>query len=605
VTTGGGAPGVSFVVPVHQGAGTLAACLEAILAQRHDGPLEVLVVDDGSSDSSLEIVSRYASDPRVRVLRGAGRGAAAAINRGLDAARHPFIGQIDQDVVLEERWLERLLPALGDSTVAAAQGVYRAPASSPFWIRLASLDLALRYQQHRGVEVDHVCTGNSLYRLAALRRIGPFDERLGYGYDNDVSYRLTDAGYRLVRIPEAGSLHHWPSTLGGYLGQQYGQGYGRLELLAKHRSRFSGDDVSGPLMMARGPLTGAALGGLLVAAVVTPDGSRWAAASLLPLAVLAALALERLVTGVRAYWQTGETAALAMPLAHFARDVSWATAIADWCVRRLLRIRGEPAWSMPRRPRSVRLLRAGTAPTARVARDRVMVVVPVHNEADSISFVVSELRATCPDAGVLVVDDGSTDTTPQVLARLGVRRLRLHQHLGLGSAMRAGIRYAAWLGYRTVVRVDGDGQHDPAQLELLLDPIRQGRCDVVRGSRYLGPGSYRATGWRRLAQRALGAVLGRLTRRPVTDPTSGLWAFGPRAIDLLAEHHPTDYPEPELSLLLHRNGLATAEVAVEMRARRSGSSSFTFGRGLLAVGRVLLAVIVVPWRAQVEAGLRD
>jgi glycosyltransferase involved in cell wall biosynthesis len=600
--------GTSFVVPIHQGAGTLSACLDAILAQRHAGPIELIVVDDGSSDASLEILDRHAGDARVRVRRGARRGAAAAINRGIEAARHPFVAQVDQDVVVEEGWLERLRQSLDDPAVAAAQGVYRAPRGSPFWARLAGADLRQRYGRHGEVEiaVDHVCTGNTVYRRAALLAIGGFDPRLGYGYDNDVSYRLRDAGHRLVRRGDARSLHHWPATFGGYLAQQYGQGYGRLDLVAKHPRRFRGDDVSGTLMMARGPATALALATFLLATVIAAEGGRWEAVSLIALAVLAALTIERAIAGVMAYRATGETAALAFPFAHLARDVCWATAIADWCLRRSLRVPGEPRWSMPRqRGSSTALLRPRVLRTASAAADRVLVLIPAHNEAASLGFVVAEVRACCPEADVLVVDDGSTDSTPQLLARLGVRRLRLPQHLGLGSAMRAGLRYARWLGYRHVVRLDGDGQHDPAQLRRLIGPIRHGACDAVRGSRYLGDSGYRSPAWRRVGQRALASILSRLTRHRVTDPTSGFWAFGPRAVELLADHHPTDYPEPELSLFLDRNRLETTEVAVTMRARRSGSSSFTLARGLVAAGRVALAVIVVPWRAQIEVGTRD
>ena len=75
------------------------------------------------------------------MLRGARRGAAAAINLGVEAARHPFVAQVDQDVVLGEGWLERLLEVLDDPEVAAAQGLYEAPPASPFWVRLASVDL--------------------------------------------------------------------------------------------------------------------------------------------------------------------------------------------------------------------------------------------------------------------------------------------------------------------------------------------------------------------------------------------------------------------------------------------------------------------------------
>ncbi len=245
------------------------------------------------------------------------------------------------------------------------------------------------------IEVDHVCTGNTVYRRSALLAIGGLDPHFGYGYDNDLSYRLTDAGHRLVRRDDARSLHHWPATFGGYLGQQYGQGYGRIDLLAKHRRRVAGDDVSGALMMARAPLTAAALAAFLLAMVVAAEGGPWQTVSLVALGVLVVLALERAIVGWSAFRTTGETAALALPFAHFARDVCWATAILHWCVRRALRVPEEPRWSMPRRQPSVSLPRPRVARGARGA-DRVLVLVPAHNEAESLSFVVAELRSAAP-----------------------------------------------------------------------------------------------------------------------------------------------------------------------------------------------------------------
>src|SRR4030095_13727698 len=124
---------------------------------------------------------------------------------------------------------------------------------------------------------------------------------------------------------------------------------------------------------------------------------------------------------------------------------------------------------------------------------------------------------------------------------------------------------------------------------------------VVRASRCLSHSTYRAVGFRRLAQRIVGGLLSAVTRELVTDPTSGFWAFGPRAVDLLAHHHPTGYPEPELLLLLHKNRLKTIEVPVQMRERLAGRSSLGTARTVLAMGRVLLALLIVPLRPAVES----
>jgi len=103
-----------------------------------------------------------------------------------------------------------------------------------------------------------------------------------------------------------------------------------------------------------------------------------------------------------------------------------------------------------------------------------------------------------------------------------------------------------------------------------------------------------------MVKRALASDVSMASRRRVTDATSGFWALGPRAVTLLAAHHPRGYPEPELHLLLSRNGLRVAEVPVRSRARLSGRSTLTLLRLLAAGARVLLAVVIVPLRERVE-----
>jgi glycosyltransferase involved in cell wall biosynthesis len=231
---------------------------------------------------------------------------------------------------------------------------------------------------------------------------------------------------------------------------------------------------------------------------------------------------------------------------------------------------------------------------------KVLILIPAHNEGASLPAVVAELRRQHPDRAILIVDDGSTDDTGDVVARLPVAYLRLGFPVGIGGAMRAGFRFAVAEGFDTVVRVDGDGQHDAESIETLLEPIARGEADVVRGSRYLLAENYRAVGFRRIAQHAVAGLISTIIKEAVTDPTCGFWAFGPRAVLLLAGHHPTGYPEPELMLLLHRNRLKTIEVPVRMRERVAGHSSLNTVRTALAMARLLLAVLIVPLRPTVH-----
>jgi glycosyltransferase involved in cell wall biosynthesis len=226
----------------------------------------------------------------------------------------------------------------------------------------------------------------------------------------------------------------------------------------------------------------------------------------------------------------------------------------------------------------------------------VLVLVPARNEARNLPDVVRLLRAVQPDAGILVVDDASTDATPQLLPALGVEWLGLCEHTGVGGAIRAGLRYAVRRGYQAVVRVDGDGQHPAGGIEAILAPIRSGEADAVIGSRYRQAAGYRTPGWRRAAQHVLAAWVSAATGWRITDPTSGFWAFGPRAVRLLAAHHPTGYPEPELLMLLAHNGLRVAEIPIEMRRRMTGRSSLTAGRLGLIAARTAVALLILPLR---------
>jgi glycosyltransferase involved in cell wall biosynthesis len=245
-----------------------------------------------------------------------------------------------------------------------------------------------------------------------------------------------------------------------------------------------------------------------------------------------------------------------------------------------------------RQPRLPDLIARGTEGTARPGT--LLVVVPAYNEGANLGRVVADIRRAMPQADVLVVNDGSTDDTCELLPRLGAPWLTLSQRVGVGGAVRAGIRYAMQHGYSHVARVDGDGQHRACDIVRLLAPVASGRADAALGSRFLGRPAGR--GLRRLSQSVLATCLSMLTRRRVTDPTSGFWLFGPRALNLLRHHHPGGYAEPELVLLLNRNGLLIVEVPIRMRARLFGRTSLTPLRATLALARTALALLIVPFR---------
>lgn len=220
----------------------------------------------------------------------------------------------------------------------------------------------------------------------------------------------------------------------------------------------------------------------------------------------------------------------------------------------------------------------------------LLVVVPAWNEEAAVGAVVREVHAVHPDAEVLVVDDGSEDDTAGEAHRAGATVLRLPVNLGVGGAMRTGYRYAARQGHKVVVQVDGDGQHDPAEIARLLDALDG--ADVVIGARFAGKGDYEVKGPRRLAMRMLAFSLSRIAGTRLTDATSGFRALNRAAIELFAAEYPAEYlgDTVEALVIAARAGLRIRQVPVVMRPRETGTASQSAVRAtiyLLRAGLVL------------------
>ena len=232
---------------------------------------------------------------------------------------------------------------------------------------------------------------------------------------------------------------------------------------------------------------------------------------------------------------------------------------------------------------------------------RVLAIVPAHDEAPAIADVVAELRAAKPELDIVVIDDCSSDDTGARARAAGAPVLRLPVNLGIGGAVQTGFKYAVIRDYDAVVQVDGDGQHDPAQLERILTPLRTGEADVVIGSRFLSGEGYRGPLARRVGMRLFSAVAARAMGRHITDTTSGFRALGRGAFSFLAQDYPVDFPDAETLVLLHRAGFRLLEVPVVMRPRASGHSTTTPLRSLYYPFKQLLSVLAVLLRKRPAA----
>jgi glycosyltransferase involved in cell wall biosynthesis len=237
----------------------------------------------------------------------------------------------------------------------------------------------------------------------------------------------------------------------------------------------------------------------------------------------------------------------------------------------------------------------------------LLAIVPAYNEATAIAATVADIRAHAPEFDVVVIDDGSTDDTDAAARAAGAVVVRHPFNLGIGGAVQTGYQYALEHGYDVAVQVDGDGQHDARHIRDLLSELRsRPELNMVTGSRFLADDrhGYRSSVSRRLGIRLFSSILSLVTRRPVTDPTSGFRMTDRRGIELFARDYPHDYPEVEAVLMVHAHRLNSAELPVKMRARETGQSSINSTRSVYYMLKVLLAVLVGLLRAgpSVERG---
>ena len=231
-------------------------------------------------------------------------------------------------------------------------------------------------------------------------------------------------------------------------------------------------------------------------------------------------------------------------------------------------------------------------------QNKVLIIVPAYNEAQSIGAVIDSIRTNAPWADIVVVNDGSRDATAQIAEARGAFVLNLPYNLGIGGAVQTGYKFAAEMGYDIAVQVDSDGQHPASEIGRLVRALDEHQVDVVIGSRYLENRGYKTPLTRLLGIKLVGRVVSLLIGQRVTDTSSGFRAANRRVIHLFARLYPRDYPEPESLVLLHHHEFNIKEIPIPMNQRIGGRSSISFVTGIYYVIKVLLATVMDVFKAK-------
>jgi GT2 family glycosyltransferase len=223
-------PRISVVVCTHNGGRTIAQCLDGLFATEYP-EFEVVVVDDGSTDSTAEIAARYP----VRLIRTPNRGLSSARNTGLAAATGEIVAYIDDDAYPDPHWLSYLAMTFLDTPHAGVGGPNISPPGDGTIAECVAhspggpIHVLLTDQ-----EAEHIPGCNMAFRKAALQAIGGFDPRFWTaGDDVDVCWRLQEQGFTLGFSPSAVVWHHRRNSVRAYWRQQ--RGYGRAEALLESK----------------------------------------------------------------------------------------------------------------------------------------------------------------------------------------------------------------------------------------------------------------------------------------------------------------------------------------------------------------------------------
>jgi glycosyltransferase involved in cell wall biosynthesis len=222
----------------------------------------------------------------------------------------------------------------------------------------------------------------------------------------------------------------------------------------------------------------------------------------------------------------------------------------------------------------------------------VLVVIPALNEARSLPKILAELKQL--DYQILVVDDGSTDDTFDVVLSHEVSLLRLPVNLGVGGALRAGFRFAVDHGFSAVVQVDADGQHPINQIGELIAAAERHNAHLVIGSRYRSEHATLSPNMvRRLPMRIMAFIVSISSGVKITDVTSGFRIIREPLLSEFAKEFPIYYlgDTYEATLSAARSGYQLHEIPAALRNREYGKSSASTLRAVALIAKVLITTI--------------
>lgn len=224
----------------------------------------------------------------------------------------------------------------------------------------------------------------------------------------------------------------------------------------------------------------------------------------------------------------------------------------------------------------------------------ILVIIPAYNEENSIAQIVNDIHHFIPDTDIVVIDDGSTDSTVQNASNSGAIVLSHLFNMGYGIAVQTGYKFAARYGYEYILQLDADGQHKPEFLIDILNELKNDTAEVVIGSRFLNGNSYKPPLMRKIGMLFFSKVTSFLTHQKITDPTSGFIGFYKRTLQfLISEYFPCDYPDADAIIMFHKNGFRLKEISVEMQKNNQKSMHSGILKPIYYIFKMTISIFVI------------
>lgn len=233
---------------------------------------------------------------------------------------------------------------------------------------------------------------------------------------------------------------------------------------------------------------------------------------------------------------------------------------------------------------------------------KILLIIPAYNEEENILNVYQTIKnynkKNKPKYDVIVINDGSTDNTLNILESNKIPHINLIHNLGIGGAVQTGYKYAYANDYDIAIQFDGDGQHNVEYVENIIKPIINRKANMVIGSRFADKttSEFKSTKIRQIGIKMLSIFMNIFTNQKIYDVTSGFRACDKELIKRFANSYPLEYPEPISTVEVIKSGSIVYEVPVKMNERIGGQSSIRKWKSIYYMINVFLSVLIVGTR---------